>query len=380
MNKAKKITTSEKLFEFLEAMSKNNNKLIGQNSNLKFSDNTNMNQFWNNNRETIIDLIKTNKEYSKRYNDSCEVLINLYSKYKKRKIKVKTISFEDKLLEFLEAMHKNNDNIILTTSKLKFSDGVFMNQFLKNNREKIYTLITTKNNIFIKKYPKCCENIINDYMLIKAKSKDISLTDEERLIEYLIAMSKNNNKLIKQTSNLRFSDGISMRYYWNIYKEKIIKLLSENMDKYLKDYKEACKTIIDAYKEYKNYLIKKENNLILDFNRKLLEYLKAMNKNNNKIINQRSNIKFSDGTNMGSFFNNNREKIYEELIKDNNKFLKKYPASCMTLIKKCEGLFEQRREKRKNYIMNKRKFREESSFDKTLSNEKEINKKTVVYI
>lgn len=380
MNKAKKITISEKLFEFLEAMSKNNNKLIGQNSNLKFSDNTNMNQFWNNNRETIIDLIKTNKEYSKRYNDSCEVLINLYSKYKKRKIKVKTISFEDKLLEFLEAMHKNNDNIILTTSKLKFSDGVFMNQFLKNNREKIYTLITTKNNIFIKKYLKCCENIINDYMFIKAKSKDISLTDEERLIEYLIAMSKNNNKLIKQTSNLRFSDGISMRYYWNIYKEKIIKLLSENMDKYLKDYKEAYKTIIDAYKEYKNYLIKKENNLILDFNRKLLEYLKAMNKNNNKIINQRSNIKFSDGTNMGSFFNNNREKIYEELIKDNNKFLKKYPASCMTLIKKCEGLFEQRREKRKNYIMNKRKFREESSFNKTLSNEKEINKKTVVYI
>ena len=380
MNKAKKITTSEKLFEFLEAMSKNNNKLIGQNSNLKFSDNTNMNQFWNNNRETIIDLIKINKEYSKRYNDSCEVLINLYSKYKKRKIKVKTISFEDKLLEFLEAMHKNNDSIILTTSKLKFSDGVFMNQFLKNNREKIYTLITTKNNIFIKKYPKCCENIINDYMFIKSKSKNISLTDEERLIEYLIAMSKNNNKLIKQTSNLRFSDGISMRYYWNIYKEKIIKLLSENMDKYIKDYKEACKTIIDAYKEYKNYLIKKENNLILDFNRKLLEYLKAMNKNNNKIINQRSNIKFSDGTNMGSFFNNNREKIYEELIKENNKFLKKYPASCMTLIKKCEDLFEQRREKRKKYIMNKRKFREESSFDKTLSNEKEINKKTGVYI
>ncbi len=380
MNKAKKITTSEKLFEFLEAMSKNNNKLIGQNSNLKFSDNTNMNQFWNNNRETIIDLIKINKEYSKRYNDSCEVLINLYSKYKKRKIKVKTISFEDKLLEFLEAMHKNNDSIILTTSKLKFSDGVFMNQFLKNNREKIYTLITTKNNIFIKKYPKCCENIINGYMFIKAKSKEISLTDEERLIEYLIAMSKNNNKLIKQTSNLRFSDGISMRYYWNIYKEKIIKLLSENMDKYLKDYKEACKTIIDTYKEYKNYLIKKESNLILDFNRKLLEYLKAMNKNNNKIINQRSNIKFSDGTNMGSFFNNNREKIYEELIKENNKFLKKYPESCMTLIKKCEGLFEQRREKRKNYIMNKRKFREESSFDKTLSNEKEINKKTGVYI
>ena len=380
MNKAKKITTSEKLFEFLEAMSKNNNKLIGQNSNLKFSDNTNMNQFWNNNRETIIDLIKINKEYSKRYNDSCEVLINLYSKYKKRKIKVKKISFEDKLLEFLEAMHKNNDSIIFTTSKLKFSDGVFMNQFLKNNREKIYTLITTKNNIFIKKYPKCCENIINDYMFIKEKSKNISLTDKERLMEYLIAMSKNNNKLIKQTSNLRFSDGISMRYYWNIYKEKIIKLLSENMDEYLKDYKEACKTIIDAYKEYKNYLIKKENNLILDFNRKLLEYLKAMNKNNNKIINQRSNIKFSDGTNMGSFFNNNREKIYEELIKENNKFLKKYPASCMTLIKKCEGLFEQRREKRKKYIMNKRKFREESSFDKTLSNEKEINKKTGVYI
>ena len=45
MNKAKKITTSEKLLEFLEAMSKNNNKLIGQNSNLKFNYNTNINQF-----------------------------------------------------------------------------------------------------------------------------------------------------------------------------------------------------------------------------------------------------------------------------------------------------------------------------------------------
>ncbi len=380
MNKSKRLTKSEKLFEFLEAMSKNNNELIGQNSSLKFSDNTNMNQFWNNNREIIIDLIKTNKEYSKRYNDSCKVLINLYSKYKKRKIKVKTISFEDKLLEYLEAMHKNNDSIILTTSNLKFSDGVFMNQFLKNNREKIYKLITTKNNIFIKKYPKCCENIINDYMLRKGKSEEIKLTDEERLIEYLIAMSKNNNELIKQTSALRFSDGISMRYYWNIYKEKIIKLLSENMDKYLKDYKEACKTIADAYKEYKTYLMKKENNLILDFNRKLLEYLKAMNKNNNQIINQRSNIKFSDGTNMGSFFNNNREKIYEELIKENNKFVKKYPASCMTLIKKCESLFEQRRYARKKYIISKRKFREDSSFDKTLSNEKETNKKTGVYI
>ena len=30
--------------------------------------------------------------------------------------------------------------------------------------------------------------------------------------------------------------------------------------------------------------------------------------------------------------------------------------------------------------MKKRRFREESSFDKTLSNEKEINKKTGVYI
>lgn len=129
MNKAKKITTSEKLFEFLEAMSKNNNKLIGQNSNLKFSDNTNMNQFWNNNRETIIDLIKINKEYSKKYNDSCEVLINLYSKYKKRKIKVKTISFEDKLLEYLQAMKDNDNKIIPKRSPLFFSDGTQMAKY-----------------------------------------------------------------------------------------------------------------------------------------------------------------------------------------------------------------------------------------------------------
>lgn len=171
MNKAKKITTSEKLFEFLEAMSKNNNKLIGKNSNLKFSDNTNMNQFWNNNRETIIDLIKINKEYSKKYNDSCEVLINLYSKYKKRKIKVKTISFEDKLLEFLKAMKDNGNKIISSTSSLLFSDGTQMAKYWHNQKNKIYKMIIEEGNQFVVKYKDQCEVLINEYVKFQEKKK-----------------------------------------------------------------------------------------------------------------------------------------------------------------------------------------------------------------
>lgn len=171
MNKAKKITISEKLFEFLEAMSKNNNKLIGQNSNLKFSDNTNMNQFWNNNRETIIDLIKTNKEYSKRYNDSCEVLINLYSKYKKRKIKVKTISFEDKLLEYLQAMKENGNKILLQRCSLLFSNGTKMGNYWNAHKDKIYKMITEEGNQFIVKYKDQCEVLINEYIKFQEKKK-----------------------------------------------------------------------------------------------------------------------------------------------------------------------------------------------------------------
>lgn len=171
MNKAKKITTSEKLFEFLEAMSKNNNKLIGQNSNLKFSDNTNMNQFWNNNRETIIDLIKINKEYSKKYNDSCEVLINLYSKYKKRKIKVKTISFEDKLLEYLQAMKDNDNKIIPKRSPLLFSDGTKMGSYWNAHKDKIYKMITEEGNQFIVKYKDQCEVLINEYIKFQEKKR-----------------------------------------------------------------------------------------------------------------------------------------------------------------------------------------------------------------
>lgn len=130
-----------------------------------------MNQFWNNNRETIIDLIKINKEYSKKYNDSCEVLINLYSKYKKRKIKVKTISFEDKLLEFLKAMKDNGNKIISSTSSLLFSDGTQMAKYWHNQKNKIYKMIIEEGNLFIIKYKDQCEVLINEYVKFQEKKK-----------------------------------------------------------------------------------------------------------------------------------------------------------------------------------------------------------------
>lgn len=130
-----------------------------------------MNQFWNNNRETIIDLIKINKEYSKKYNDSCEVLINLYSKYKKRKIKVKTISFEDKLLEFLKAMKDNGNKIISSTSSLLFSDGTKMRTYWNGNKDKIYKMITEEGNPFVEQYKKQCEVLINEYVKFQEKKK-----------------------------------------------------------------------------------------------------------------------------------------------------------------------------------------------------------------
>lgn len=130
-----------------------------------------MNQFWNNNRETIIDLIKINKEYSKKYNDSCEVLINLYSKYKKRKIKVKTISFEDKLLEYLQAMKENGNKIIPKRSPLFFSDGTQMAKYWHNQKNKIYKMIIEEGNLFIIKYKDQCEVLINEYIKFQEKKK-----------------------------------------------------------------------------------------------------------------------------------------------------------------------------------------------------------------
>ena len=103
---------------------------------------------------------------------------------------------------------------------------------------------------------------------------------------------------------------------------------------------------------------------------KLLEYLQAMKDNENKIIPKSSSLLFSDGTKMGTYWKDNKDKIYEMITEEGNSFIIKYKDQCEVLINKYIEFQEKRENNKKIYNKMEEEFREESSFDKTIKNEK----------
>ena len=102
---------------------------------------------------------------------------------------------------------------------------------------------------------------------------------------------------------------------------------------------------------------------------KILEYLQAMKDNDNKIIPRRSPL-FSDGTQMGLYWNSNKDKIYRMITEEDNPFIVQYKDQCEVLIKEYIEVQEKKKKKQEKYKKSESDFREDSSFDKTLKNEK----------
>ena len=124
-----------------------------------------------------------------------------------------------------------------------FSDGTKMGTYWNGNKDKIYKMITEEGNPFIVQYKEQCEVLIKEYNKKK-------LSSEEKLLEYLEAVKKNGNRIISTRSSLLFSDGIQMAQYWQNNKDKIYKMITEEGNLFVVQYKEACETLINAYKNY----------------------------------------------------------------------------------------------------------------------------------
>ena len=342
-----KITEQEKLLEYLQIMKENDNKIIPQSSSLLFSDGTKMSDYWNNNKDKIYKMItEEGNQFIVQYKEQCEVLIKEYNK--------KQLSEEEKLFEYLQAMKANGNKIIPKSSSLLFIDGTKIGYYWNSNKDKIYRMIIEEGNQFIVQYKEQCEVLIKEYNKKQVKK----ITDEEKLLEYLQVIKANGNKIIPQSSSLLFSDGTKMSDYWNNNKDKIYKMITEEGNQFIVQYKEQCEVLI---KEYNKKQLSEEE--------KLLEYLKAMKENGNKIIPKSSSLLFSDGKKMKSYWYANNDKIYEMITEEGNQFVAQYKEQCEVLINEYIEFQERKKKKKEKYNKAEEEFRKKSSFNKVLGDE-----------
>ena len=304
-------------------MKDNGNRIIPTNSTLLFSDGTKMSVYWSKrgSKDKIYNLITAeNNQINILYKDQCEVLIKAYKDYKKKK--ENQLSDEEKLSEYLQAIKDNNNKIIRQRDNNKtFSNNKKMNQYWFVNKDKIYKMITEEGNQFVAQYKDQCEVLIKEY-------NKKQLSEEEKIFEYLQAIKENGNKIIPHNSTLLFSDGIHMNQYWGGNKNKIYKLITEEGNQFIVQYKEQCEVLIKAYKDYQ----KKQAKKITD-KEKLLEYLQRMKENGNRIIFSRSSLLFSDETQMAQYWNRAKNKIYKMITEEGNQFVIQYKDQCEVLIK-----------------------------------------------
>ena len=310
---APKLSDEDKLFEYLQAMKENENKIIPSTSSLEFSDGTKMAYYWSNKKDKIyIMIMEADNPFIVKYKEQCEVLKNEYIKY--QNTQDKKISEKEKLFEYLQAMKEHGNKIIPQSSLLEFSDGTKMAQYWNNQKNKIYKMITEEGNQFVAQYKEQCEVIIKKY-------NKKTLSDEEKLLEYLQSMKEIDNKIIPQSSLLEFSDRTQKGKYWGHKKDKIYKMITKKGNPFIIQYKEQCEVLIKEY-----------NKKALSDEEKLLEYLQAMKENSNKMIYRSSSSMFSDGTQMRQYWGRNRDEIYKMITEEGNSFIIKYKDQCEVLI------------------------------------------------
>ena len=156
-----------------------------------------------------------------------------------------------------------------------------------------------------------------------------------------------------------------MGNYWNTNKDKIYQMVIEESNPFVVQYKEQYEVLISEYIKFQE---KSETKITEE--EKLLEYLQVMKENDNKIIPTRSPLLFSDGTKMGYYWSNKKDKIYKMIIEEGNLFIIKYKDQCEVLINEYVKFQEKKKKEQEKYKESESDFREESSFDKTLKNEK----------
>ncbi len=268
---SKSLNFKEKLKEYINLL---NNGYIPKSidKEMTFSDGTIIGQFWRYAKDKIKEELEK-EEYNMGYEIAKKIVL------------LKNPKMSIKIEEYIEMI--NNGYIPRSNDKkTTFKDGSIIGEFWRYNKDKI------KEELKKDEYNMGYERVKE---LVNKELK--KLTYEERLKEYINLL---NNGYIpkKNDKKTTFSDGTIIGEFWSKNKNKIKEELQN--DKYTVGYEIAKKIV----------LLKNPKMSI-----KIEEYIEMIN---NGYI-PRSNDKkttFKDGSIIGEFWRYNKDKIKEELKKD----------------------------------------------------------------
>lgn len=192
---------------------------------LKFSNGENVNLFWSNHKEQIIERLQTEEKYKIGYETAHNT--------------IKKLSF-DKIADYIELLNKGY--IPKAEDKTaKFSNGERINQFWSNHKEQIIERLKE-------------EKYKNGYETAHNTMKSISF---DKIADYIELLNQGYIPR-KNDKNEAFSNGEPINYFWCNNKEKIIERI-ETDKKYETGYELAQQIIkIMQIERKKQFILLKE--------------------------------------------------------------------------------------------------------------------------
>ena len=200
------------------------------------------------------------------------------------------ISFDQRLKEVADYLKSEEGQNIIYANKInkKFSSGTDMANWLRSNKQKIIDASNVGN-----------EDALYIVQRFKWLEDKIILSFEQRLKEVAdyLKSEEGQNITSYSTINKKFSSGFDMLNWINKNKPKIIEVSNENED---------ALYIAQRFEWF-------EEKVVLSFEQRLKEvadYLKS-EEGQNIIYAKKINKKFSSGTDMANWINDNKPKIIE---------------------------------------------------------------------
>ena len=267
LNRRKGLSFEERLEETYEYLQKHESLPSFGDNKIKFSDETIM-WHWLNNQKNEIEEMGQN-------NEKARVIINELNSRK-------GLSFEGKLEEAYNYLQKNGSLPSQDYKTIKFSDGVLMGSWVGLNRNKLKLAEMSKDNEQARELLYYLDNK-NDFAFQKKINEAYNY-----LQEYGILPSKN-------TSEVYFSDGKVMNtwIYDKINRSKLENISGDN---------EKARIIL-YYVEHRTEIL---------FQKKLNEIYEYVTKTGDVPTQKNKNICFNiDNKPMGKWFDRNKQKIHE---------------------------------------------------------------------
>lgn len=276
-DKTQKLSYEDRIKEYIELLNNGYTPIHNDKQN-KFSDGSFIGSFWYYNKDIITNEVLTNSQYSEGY-DIAKDILQSYQK--------KTTS-KQRIAEYIELL--NNGYIpIAHDRENKFSDGAFINSFIRNKDKIIHELATNPqyNNGY-----DTAKKIIIDYV----EQRKNKLSIDEKVAEYIELL--NTGYVPKKIDNkVQFSNGEPINQFWS-NKEKIVNELFTN-PQYSEGY--------DIAKDVINKKINKLSN-----EDRIKEYIELLN-TGYVPLDRESNQYFSDENCVGVFWQNYKQSIISEL-------------------------------------------------------------------